>query len=84
MKFIELYNIINYIIDIIAYADDTTIITETKEQMHKAIARIVEYCIKFDIIINEAKTQWMKIGESVRETSEGVPIVVAAEEGENF
>ena len=26
---------------IIAYADDTTIITETKEQMHKAIERIL-------------------------------------------
>ena len=52
--------------------------------MHKAIAKIVEYCIKFDIIINETKTQWMKIGDLVRETSEGVPVVVPAEESENF
>lgn len=69
---------------IIVYADDTTIITRSSDDMHKAIATIVKYCLKYDIIINELKTQWLKIGDPVRESESGVPIVRPAMPQEDF
>ena len=68
----------------IIYADDTTGITDSKEKMHKLIGLLCQYCEKYDIIINEKKTQWMRLGDKVRESSEGVPIVAPAAEGEDF
>lgn len=66
------------------YADDTTAITDSPEKMQKKIAIIVEYCQKYDIIINEKKTQWMKLGDPVRETAEGEPLVIPPNENERF
>ncbi len=68
----------------IVYADDTTAITHTAAEMHKTIERIVEYCKKYDLVINEKKTQWLKLGDPVREEASGKPIVVPASDDEIF
>jgi hypothetical protein len=68
----------------LVYADDTTAITTKAEHMHKVISVVVEYCLKYDIVINEKKTQWMKVGDPVRENAQGRPIVCPACEGEDF
>ena len=69
---------------ILVYADDTTVISRSAEQMHSIIAMMVNFCLKYDIIINEQKTQWMKIGDPVRETETGMVIMKEAEPEENF
>ena len=68
----------------IVYADDTTSITESAEKMHEVIKLMVDFCAKYDIIINEKKTKWMKQGERVRETIDGKPLVPPALETEMF
>ena len=52
--------------------------------MHKTIARIVEYCRQYDIVINEKKTQWLKKGDPVREDAAGKPIVIPPNDDEQF
>ena len=49
---------------VILYADDTTAITDSAEKMHQVIKIMVEFCARYDIIINEKKTKWMKMGEN--------------------
>lgn len=50
----------------IVYADDTKVITLTAIEMHRTIERIVEYCKQYDIVINEKKTQWLKLGDPIQ------------------
>lgn len=49
----------------IGYADDSNIIAKSIEKVNKALQLVVEYCFKNYIVINQAKTEWMKLGEPV-------------------
>ena len=80
----ELYTIRGVNGGCLVYADDTTAITDDPLKMHKIIDKIISYCKRYDIVINEKKTQWMKLGDPVRENSEGIPIITEANEDEKF
>ena len=46
------------------YADDTTVVCETLNNLNKCIAIIESYCDLYDIKINAKKTKWMQFGDS--------------------
>jgi hypothetical protein len=46
-------------VGIIVYADDTTIICETKTKFIQTLETINKYCIMHDITLNVSKTQWL-------------------------
>jgi hypothetical protein len=48
---------------VMVYADDTTVICHTLENLNISIAIIEKYCDLYDIKINAKKTKWMLIGE---------------------
>ena len=52
--------------------------------MHNTLNMIESFCQQYDISINEKKTKWLKIGDPVRETKEGIPIVKEAKPNEDF
>lgn len=54
------------VIGILVYADDTTIVCETPEQIKLVLKIIEDYCEKHEIQINAKKTVWMKFGETVK------------------
>ena len=54
----------------LVFADNTSIIAETIEETQIALKLIEKYCKLEDIIINEGKTQWMKLGEPLRYTKD--------------
>ena len=59
----KIVRIIDIVTGIIVYADDTTILCETENDLKEAIKVFEAYCKKIGIQINEKKTKWMKMGE---------------------
>ncbi len=49
---------------VMVYADDTTVVCETLNNLNKCIAIIENYCDLYDIKINAKKTKWMQFGDS--------------------
>ena len=49
----------------IGYADDISIIATTIKKLNAALRIVSDYCSQYDIIINQKKTEWMKLGERV-------------------
>jgi hypothetical protein len=70
--------------NIIVYADDTTILCDTANQLKEAIKIFSTYCAKYDIQINAKKTYWMRMGDSVRYDKDNRPIVKPASGEEKF
>ena len=69
---------------VLVYADYTTAITDCPLKMKALIAIMVNYCLKYDIIINANKTKWLKLGEPVKYDENGKPKVVQASADEHF
>ena len=69
---------------VLVYADDTTAITDCPLKMKAIIKIMVDYCQKYDIIINANKTKWLKLGDPIKYDENGKPKVEQAREDENF
>ena len=60
----KILKILDILIGVLGYADDTAAICEKPEDV-QAVIRIVEaFCEREDIQLNGKKTVWMKLGES--------------------
>ena len=58
-----LFNIEGCITGLTSYADDTKVTTNKLENVQKIMGIIEEYCLKYNIMVNGTKTEWMKLGE---------------------
>lgn len=55
-------------IQIVAYADDITIVAISRQKLIKAIEKIEEEAKQYEMEINQSKTKYMKVGREERDT----------------
>jgi hypothetical protein len=58
----KLANVEHTTAGVICYADDLTILCNTREDMQACLDLVNKYCVASDIIINTKKTKWMAFG----------------------